>query len=148
MDTLAHGRERALAANGDELTALLHHPDPAVLISLLDNPALDETRLCMLLDRPDLPKEVLEQVCRRNPLLKNYRLKRALAFHPGISRLASLRLVRDLYLMDLAQLALLPGTPAESKRIAEDQLLTRVRQLPLGQKTALARRSPARVAAS
>src|ERR1035438_126929 len=130
MNTLAQNRERALTANGDELTVLIYHQDPAVLLSLLDNPALDETHLGMLLDRQHLPKEVLEEVYSRKPLLKNYRLKRALAFHPGISRLASLRLVRDLYLMDLAQLALLPGTPAELKRIAEDQLLTRLTQLP------------------
>jgi hypothetical protein len=48
--------------------------------------------------------------------------------------------------MDLAQLALLPGTPAELKRLAEDQLVARLAQLPLGQKVALARRGPARVA--
>jgi hypothetical protein len=48
--------------------------------------------------------------------------------------------------MDLVQLALLPGTPAELKRIAEDQLVGRLPRLPLGQKIALARRGPARVA--
>jgi hypothetical protein len=42
--------------------------------------------------------------------------------------------------MDLVQLALLPGTPAELRRIAEDQLVGRLPQLPLGQKIALARR--------
>jgi hypothetical protein len=55
-------------------------------------------------------------------------------------------LVRDLYPMDLAQLALLPGAPAELKRLAEDQIVARLAQLPLGQKIALARRGPARVA--
>jgi hypothetical protein len=107
---------------------------------------LDETHLCVLLDRKDLPTEVLEEVSCRKALLKNYRIKRALAFHPHTPRLASLRLVRDLYPMDLAQLALLPGTPAELKRLAEDQLVARLAQLPLGQKLALARRGPARVA--
>ena len=107
---------------------------------------MDETHLCLLLDRKDLPVEILEEVARRKPLLKNYRVKRALAFHPRTPRLASLRLVRDLYPMDLVQLALLPGTPAELKRIAEDQLVGRLPRLPLGQKIALARRGPARVA--
>jgi hypothetical protein len=139
-------RDRALIASGDELSSLLHHPSTDVLLALLDNPAVDETQLFLLLNRKDLPAEILEEVARRKPLLKNYRVKRALAVHPRTPRLASLRLVRDLYPMDLVQLALLPGTPAELKRIAEDRLIGRLPQLPLGQKIALARRGPGRVA--
>jgi hypothetical protein len=139
-------RERARIATGHELAVLLHHPASDVLLALLDNPALDETQLCLLLDRKNLPAEILEEVARRKPLVKNYRVKRALAFHPHCPRLASLRLLRELYLMDLVQLALLSSTPAELKRNAEDQLVTRLPQLPLGQKLTLARRGPARVA--
>ena len=139
-------RERARTASGEELASLLHHHSPDVLFALLDNPALDETQLCLLLDRKDLPAEILEEVARLKPLLKNYRVKRALAFHPRTPRLASLRLIRDLYLMDLVQLTLLPGTSGELKRIAEEQLVARLPQLPLGQKITLARRGTARVA--
>lgn len=139
-------RERARIATGDELAALLHHPATDVLIALLDNPAVDETRLCFLLDRKNLPAEILEEVARRKSLVKNYRVKRALVFHPHCPRLVSLRLIRDLYLMDLVQLALFAGTPAELKRNAEDQLVSRLPQLPLGQRLTLARRGPARVA--
>jgi hypothetical protein len=42
--------------------------------------------------------------------------------------------------------AILPGVSAELKRNAEEQLLARLPQLPLGQKITLARRGPARVA--
>jgi hypothetical protein len=139
-------RQRARTAAGEELALLLHHHSPDVLLALLDNPALDETQLCLLLDRKDLPAEILEEVARRKPLLKNYRVKRALAFHPRTPRLASLRLIRELYLMDLVQLTLLPGTSAELKRSAEEQLVARLPQLPLGQKITLARRGTARVA--
>ena len=139
-------RDRARTATGEELASLLHHHAPDVLLALLDNPALVEAQLCMLLDRKDLPAEVLEEVARRKPLLKNYRVKRALAFHPRTPRLASLRLIRELYLMDLVQLTLLPGTSAELKRNAEEQLVARLPQLPLGQKITLARRGTARVA--
>ena len=138
--------ERARAATGEELAALLHHQSADVLLALLDNPALDEAQLCLLLNRKDLPAEILEEVAARKPLLKNYRVKRALAFHPRTPRLASLRLIRELYLMDLVQLTLLPGTSAELKRIAEEQLVGRLPQLPLGQKITLARRGTARVA--
>lgn len=137
---------RARIATGEELTALLHHHASDVLLALLENRALDESKLSLLLDRKDLPAEFLEEVARRKPLLKSYRVKRALAFHPRAPRLDSLRLLRDLYLMDLVQLTLLPGVSAELKRNAEEQLLARLPQLPLGQKITLARRGPARVA--
>jgi hypothetical protein len=139
-------RDRALTAQGEELAALLHHPSAEVLLALLDNPALDETQLCLLLERKDLPGEVLEEAARRKALLKAYRVKRALAFHSRTPRLVGLRLLRDLYLMDLVQLTLSPAVPTELRRNAEDQLLARLPQLPLGHKITLARRGPARVA--
>ena len=138
--------ERARTATGEELVALLHHHSPDVLLAVLDNPALEETQLCLLLDRKDIPVEILEEVARRKPLLKNYRVKRALAFHPRTPRLAGIRFIRELYLMDLVQLTLLAGTSAELKRIAEEQLVARLPQLPLGQKITLARRGTGRVA--
>jgi len=143
--SLSEARERAIFASGEELAELLHHPATDVLLALLDNPALDESKLCLLLERKNLPGEVLEEVARRKPLLKSYQVKRALAFHPKTPRLHGLRLLRDLYLMDLVQVALSPSVPAELKRTAEDQLLARLPQLPLGQKITLARRGPARV---
>ncbi len=146
MSAVESSRDRARIATGEELAALLHHHAPDVLLALLDNPALDETQLCLLLNRNDLPAEILEEVARRKPLLKNYRVKRALAFHPRTPRLAGLRLVRELYLMDLVQLTLLPGTSAELKINAEEQLIARLPQLPLGQKVTLGRRGTARVA--
>lgn len=139
-------RDRARTATGEELASLLHHHSPDVLMALLDNPALDETQLCLMLNRKDLPAEILEEVARRKPLLKNYRVKRALAFHPRTPRLVNLRLIRDLYLMDLVQLTLLPGTSTELKRIAEERLVARLPQLPLGQRITLARRGTARIA--
>ncbi len=145
-DPKTKDRERALIATGEELAGLLHHPSADVLLALLDNPALDETQVCLLLERKDLPGEILEEISRRKALLKSYRVKRALAFHPRTPRLVSLRLLRDLFLMDLVQVAILPGVSAELKRNAEEQLLARLPQLPLGQKITLARRGPARVA--
>ena len=145
-ESLSEVRERARVVTGDELAALLHHPATDVLLALLDNPALDESHLCLLLERKDLPGEVLEEVGKRKPLLKSYRVKRSLCFHPRGPRLVTLRLLRDLYLMDLVQLTLSPGVPAELKRNGEEQLLARLPQIPLGQKITLARRGPARVA--
>ena len=145
-ESIAQVRGRAAVANSDELSTLLHHPSADVLHALLDKPALDESHVCLLLERKDLPAEILEEVGKRKPLLKSYRVKKALCFHPRGPRLVTLRLIRDLYLMDLVQLALSPAVPAELKRNGEEQLLGRLPQIPLGQKITLARRGPARVA--
>ena len=49
---------------------------------------------------------------------------------------------------DLVQLTLLPAVSTELRMHAEEQLLARLPQLPLGQKITLARRGPARLAGS
>src|ERR1700681_2677796 len=138
--------QRTLTATGADLAALLHSDVEEVLLALLKNPALAETDVAVLLARKNLPAGVIEEICKRREWLKTYALKKALACHPHTPRLASLRLLRELYLMDLVQIALLPGVSAELKRNAEDQLITRLPQLPLGQKITLGRRGPARVA--
>jgi hypothetical protein len=138
--------ERARTATGDELSALVYHPAAEVLRALLDNPAFDEILLSLLLARKDLPAEIPDEIGTRKSLLKSYRVKKALLFHPRTSRLVGLRLLKDLYLMDLVQFALSPAVSAELKRYAEEQLVARLPQLPLGQKITLARRGPGRAA--
>lgn len=138
--------EQARTATGEELNALVYHPSPAVLSAVLDNPAFDETKLGLLLARKDIPAEILEEIGARKALLKSYAVKKALLFHPKAPRLVALRMIKDLYLMDLVQFALFPAVAAELKRYAEEQVMARLPQLPLGQKITLARRGPARVA--
>ncbi len=138
--------ERARTASGEQLTELMYHQAPQVLLALMHNPSFDEQKVCLLLARKDLPVEVLEEIGARKHLLKSYAVKRALMFHPRTPRLIGLRLLRDIYLMDLVQFALSPSVSAEIKLQAEAQIIGRMPQLPLGQKIALARRAPGRVA--
>jgi hypothetical protein len=137
-----------MPADGEELAALLHSDDEEVLLALLKNPALAATDATVFLARKNLPAAVIEEICKRRDWVKTYAFKKMLACHPHTPRLVSLRLLKELYLMDLVQIALLPGVSVELKRNAEDQLATRLPQLPLGQKITLARRGPARVAGS
>ncbi len=137
---------RARMATGEDLNALIYHPVPAVLIAVLDNPAFDETKLTLLLSRKDLPNEVLEEIGRRKALLKSYVVKKSLVLHPRTPRLVGLRLLKDLYLMDLVQFTLSPAVSEELKRYAQEQIVARLPQMPLGQKITLARRGPSRVA--
>lgn len=145
MNPIEQQRERARLASGEELKSLLYHPSAEVLLALLENPALDETSLGLLLARKDLPAEVLERVAASKAFLKSYVLRKALVFHPRAPRLVGLRLLRDLYLMDLVQYSLLPGAAAELKRHAEEYIIARLPQLPLGQRITLAKRGPGRV---
>ena len=119
---------------------------PEALRELVTSPDLDEGQVLLLLARKDLPGELIEELSQRKALLKSYAVKKALVLHPHTPRLVSLRMLRDLYLMDLVQLTLTPGALAELKRNAEAQLMARLPQLPLGQKITLARRGPGRVA--
>lgn len=102
--------------------------------------------MSVLLERKELSGEFLSEVARRKKFLASYDVRRRLAFHPHAPRLLAMRLARELYLMDLAQLSLLPSSPVEIRRLAEELLLARLPQLPLGQKLALARRGSARLA--
>jgi hypothetical protein len=146
LTLLEQQRDRARLAAGDELKSLLYHSSVEVLYALLENPALDETLLGLLLSRKDLPAEIIENIAGRKVFLKSYAVKRALVFHPGSPRLVGLRLLRDLYLMDLVQFSLSPAISPELKRHAEEYIIARLPQLPLGQRITLARRGPARVA--
>lgn len=124
----------------------LRDGSPQALRELAQSPDLNEAQAVLLLARKDLPGELIEEIAQRKPLLKSYAVKKALVLHPHTPRLVSLRLLRDLYLMDLVQLTLTAGALPELKRNAEEQLIARLPQLPLGQKITLARRGPGRVA--
>jgi len=130
----------------EEFGEQVRNGSPDALRAFAQDPQLDEGRAVLLLARKDLPGDLIEDIARHKALLKSYALKKALVLHPHTPRLVSLRLLRDLYLMDLVQLTLAPGALAELKRNAEEQLIARLPQLPLGQKITLARRGPGRVA--
>ncbi len=135
-------------ASGEALIRLLHETTANALLPLLDNPALDEHTLAIALQRRDLPPEFLKEVLYRRHLLKAYQIRKLLAFHPHTPRNESLRFLRELYLMDLVQFAISPGVSPDLKIKAEEQVITKLPQLPLGQKITLARRAPARITAA
>jgi hypothetical protein len=139
-------KERQPSRENQEFDERLRADSPEALRELVNDPALNDEQTLLLLARKDLPRELIEELSQRKSLLKSYAVKKALVLHPHAPRVASLRLLRDLYLMDLVLLTLTPGALAELKRNAEAQLIARLPQLPLGQKITLARRGPGRVA--
>lgn len=128
------------------IPALLASADERVLRALIENPFLDETHICLLLERKDLSGTLLDKIAKRKSWRANYRVRCALAGHPHTPRLVAMRLLRDLHLMDLVRISLLPASPVELRRLAEERVLLQLPQLPLGQRIMLARRGSARVA--
>jgi hypothetical protein len=138
----------ARVASREELAAVLDSGDPDVLLAALENPSLNEKMLCEFLERKDLPAEVLARITKNKEWMQSYPVRLRLARHPRTPRLVTMALIRQLFLFDLVNVSLLPSVPAEIRRLAEDLILSRLLQLPLGQRLTLARRGPARVAAA
>jgi hypothetical protein len=136
------------SAEGDQLTAILHDADQAVIRAALENPNLHESHVCLLLERLDLPVPLLEAIGSNPQWLRSEAVRVRLARHPHTPQRIAVPLVRQIFLFDLVALSMLPSVPSEVRRLAQESILTRIPQLPLGQKLTLARRGPARVAAA
>lgn len=130
----------------NQLAALLRESDEATLLALLKNSEIDESHLTQLLERLDLPATVLAAIAEQGKWTASEGIRLRLARHPRTPKRFALALVRQLYLFDLVRLSLLPSAPADIRRVAEEVILTRVPHLPVGEKLALARRGPTRVA--
>lgn len=137
----------ATAAGPADLSAPGSFTDEQALRQAISADALDETEMCLLLERKDLPATLLEEISKRKSWRSNYRVRRALAGHPHTPRTIAMRLVRELHLMDLVRISVAPASPAELRRLAEERILAQLPLLPVGQRLSLARRGPSRVAA-
>jgi hypothetical protein len=137
--------ERARTASKDELKSLLHAATEDALLALLENPEIEESHITSLLERLDLPGNVLSAIAAETKWLSSEGVRLKLASHPHTPKRIALATVRQLYLFDLVRLSLLPSAPADIKRVAEEIVIARVPQIPVGQKLTLARRGPARV---
>ena len=142
---MENDRERALTANSEEITLLIHDVREEVLGSLLENHGFKENHLCLLLGRKDLSTVFLEKIASRKEWMVSYRVRRALAFHPKVPQSLGLRLVREVFVSDLVLLTFSPSGHPALRRLAEDIVLARLPQLPTSEKMKLARRGPARI---
>jgi hypothetical protein len=145
-DDAAGRAATARTAAHDELKPLLHAAEEDVLAALLDNPNLEEDHVVLLLSRLDLPAKILASIAAKPEWTASEAIRVGLVRHPKTPRRPALSLLRQLFLFDLVRVALMPSTPAEVKRVAEDVMVQRVPQIPIGEKLTLARRGPARVA--
>jgi hypothetical protein len=137
--------EAVREASAEQIEILLHDHGEQVLLALLDNPRLEEIHLCLLLGRKELSAHLLETIADSKQRMTSSRVRRALAFHPNVPLTLGLRLVRELFLPDLVQLALSPSAQPALRHLAEDLVIARVPQLPTAQKLIIARHGSVRV---
>jgi hypothetical protein len=145
---LAERAELAAVAPRHLLEPFFAETAKEVLVALARNPNLQERDLLRLLNRKDLPSEVLREIVAHKEAARNYAVKLAVVRHPKTPRLISLPLVKFLYLFDLVRVCQTPAVPAEVKMAAEETILKKVETIPRGEKITLARRGSGRVAAS
>jgi len=146
-DRLADLAERAAIAPRHLLEPFFKESAKEVLLALAGNPNLQERDLLRLLERKDLPAEVLRAISAHKEAARNYGVRLALARHPRTPRLVSLPILKFLYLFDLVRVTQTPAVPTDVKMVAEETILKKVETVPRGERITLARRSSGRVAA-
>ncbi|MGH9492314.1 MAG: hypothetical protein ACRD2K_02325 [Terriglobales bacterium] len=139
-------RPRKSAAE-ERLEALVHSQSAEVLLEVAANPALTEDLALALLKRRDLPRGLVEILVKNGSVMKSRPVINAVARHPKTPRFIALPMLRHLYVFELMQIALMPGTPADLKMAAEENIVLRLETVSTGERMTLAKRASTRVAA-
>jgi hypothetical protein len=100
-----------------------------------------------LLERKDLPAQVLARVSKNGRALASRKVKLALIEHPRAPRHIAIPLLRHLFTFDLMRVALTPTVPADVKLVADETLMNRLETIPTGERLSLAKRASGRIAA-
>jgi hypothetical protein len=145
-DDAVMAAQHARSASVEEIKVLVHDANEATLFALLENPNFNEPDVVQLLERLDLTSKLLSAVADTGKWTSSERVRVRLARHPNTPRRIALALLRQLFLFDLVAVSLQPSAPADIRRAAEGIVLTRIPNLPVGEKLTLARRGPSRIA--
>ncbi len=118
-----------------------------MLRAALKNRNLNEDYLLALLRRRDLPEDLIKAINQRPELQHSHRLQLFLAKNPGTPGPIALSILPRLYLFELLDMCLLPGTTPDQKFAAEREIIKRLPMTELGNKMTLARRGTATLVA-
>jgi hypothetical protein len=137
-----------IAADSSAIPSQEHVPNPSLeeLKTTASDPGLTEDLALLLLQRNDLPGEILELVSKNGTVAKSRKVRLALVEHPRTPRHLSMPMLRHLFTFDLMQVALASIVPADVKLAAEESLIRRLETISIGEKITLARRASGRVA--
>ena len=136
-----------LPANAD-LERLAHDPSQEALAAVAADPGLSEDLALALLKRGDLPREALESLSKNGQVARQHKVRLALVTHPHTPRHVSIPVLRHLHTFELMRVALLPATPPDVKRMAEEALTGRLSSIASGERLTLAKQGSGRIAAA
>jgi hypothetical protein len=131
-----------------DLEQLVHDSSPEILTAVAADARLTEDLALAMLNRRDLPREVLEALSKNGHVAKQRKVRLSLVMHPRTPRHVSVPTIRHIYVFELMQVALLAGVPPDVKRAAEEVLIGRLANISPGERFTLAKRSSGRVAAA
>ena len=131
---------------GPNLAERAQSRDPEELLVIGSSPALTEEIALSLLNRRDLPANVIEAISKNASVLKHRKIHIAVASHPRTPRHVSLPLARHLYTFELVKIALLPAVPADVKVGVDETIISRLEQISGGERLTLAKQASGRVA--
>jgi len=136
----------AVSTSGLPLEEDIHSAVREELLSAAADSALTADLALALLNRPDLPGEVIEELSRNRALTKMRKVKIALVSHPQAPRHLSVPLIRQFYTFDLMKVALSATVPGDVNRTADETLIGRLKTVTLGERLTLARQGSGRIA--
>ena len=130
------------------LEDLIHSQELSVLRSVASSARLTEDIALSLLNRRDLPQQVLDDLSRNGTTMRNRKVMMGVVSHPRTPRHVTLPITRHLYTFELMQLALTPAVAADIKFVVEETLISRLESISSGERLSLARRGSTRIAAA
>jgi len=133
-------------ASGQPLEEAIHSAAREDLMSAAADPSLTADLALALLQRADLPGDVIEELSKNRSLVKLRELRIALASHRQAPRHVSVPLIRQFHTFDLMKVALSPVVPADVKRTADETLIGRLKTVTSGERLTLARQASGRMA--
>lgn len=99
-----------------------------------------------LLNRRDLPGQVLEDLSRNQSVMKHRKVINGLVMHPKTPRHIVIPIIKRLFTFELMRVALTPVVAADIKKVAEDGLVLRMESISSGERLTLAKRASGGVA--
>lgn len=132
--------KRALTCDAAELHTILGSAESEVIRAALKNVALEAEHLQNLLQRRDLDGALFTYICKHK-LSHTRSVVNQLLAHPLINPQQIKTVLERLHLLELLNIAILPGQAADVRIAAEHQLCKRLPTAPLGIKITLARRA-------
>ncbi len=117
------------------------------LRALAAGSGLTEELVLALLERRDLPYQVVETISKNGTVMKHRKVIVAVVSHPHTPRHVSLPVSRHLYTFEMMQIALMPGVAADLKMALEEALINRLESISAGERLTLAKRGSSRLAA-